>query len=74
MEPTSTPEVKYTEQESKKIGYILSRLLRAQIDRDQSHPEFNNLTYIAWTDENEKIANTFIDSKLKKDDGPNLLS
>ncbi len=56
-----TPAAVYTTEENDYYGAILSRLLKAKINRDTPHVEFNNRTYIQEFVENEKIANTFID-------------
>lgn len=58
----------YTDEKSKYVGGILTRLLNAKTTRDQKHPEFNNQSYMEWFNENERIANTvIIRDKTNKD-------
>jgi len=52
---------KYTDEESSYIGKILYRIMKAKIDRDAVHSEFNNMTYLRWFRNNESIANTHIE-------------
>lgn len=42
-------------------SYLMRRLQDAKEARDQKHPEFNNKTYYQYYEENEKIANTYLD-------------
>jgi len=50
----------YSDEEAKYLGGIFSRMLESKIERDQKHPEFNNMTYLEWFAENERIANTYV--------------
>ncbi len=52
----STEEVTYH-------GGILNRLMNAKISRDAVHPEFNNKTFLQNYQENERLANTYIERK-----------
>lgn len=45
------------------LAAIQTRLFRAQQTRDTKHREFNNKTFIENYEENERIANTFVEGK-----------
>ncbi len=60
VEKTETPAVKLSNEETLHNGIIINNLYRAKNDRDTNHREFNNLSYINWFNNNEKIANTEI--------------
>lgn len=53
---------KYSDDDLKYYGAILYRLLKAKINRDSLHTEFNSMSYLRWFKNNEHIANTFISS------------
>lgn len=57
---TPPEPVKYTDAESKYIGNLLARILRAKMDRDLPRVEFNGKTYLQWFRNNEEIANTTV--------------
>jgi len=67
VEKTETPAVKLSNEETLHNGIIINNLYRAKNDRDTNHREFNNLSYINWFNNNEKIANTeiVIDETIK---------
>ncbi len=54
-------EIDYTPEETAYRNYFLQRLKRAQENRDRKHPEFNNKTYNQYYEDNEKIANTYLE-------------
>ena len=63
-----TPAVEYSAEETTYCGNIVGRLLKAKINRDTVHPEFNNTTYSQWFANNEIIANTMVTrDKTNKD-------
>lgn len=49
-------------------SYMEQRLSNAQEARDRSWPEYNNQTYLENYQNNEKIANTYIEPKKNKDE------
>jgi hypothetical protein len=53
----------YSNEEKLQMDALMMRLHQAQMDRDKSHPEFNNQTYIQNYENNERIANTFVAGK-----------
>lgn len=53
----------YTPEELQQISAIQIRLFKAQQARDTNHPELNNQTYIENYENNERIANTFVEGK-----------
>ena len=58
----------YSADETKYIGRLMDRLMRAKINRDKSHPEFNDRTYMQAYQNRERIANTYIvKDKTNKD-------
>jgi hypothetical protein len=52
-----------TEDERLNLAAIQTRMFRAQQLRDTKHKELNNKTFIEYYEENEKIANTFVEGK-----------
>lgn len=48
--------------------YLLTRLTRAQEIRDRTWPEFTDKTYLKYFEENEKIANTYLEPKANIDE------
>lgn len=60
LETPEQKDPKYSTTDTEYYGRVLSRLLNAKINRDKIHPEFNNQTYAAWFDNNERLANTVI--------------
>lgn len=59
--------LEFSEEEAEQLSAIVTRLVRAKQDRDTTHPEFNEKTYIEQYQENERLANTYV--KGKKFDG-----
>lgn len=60
-------KVKLSDIELQYHGAILARLTEAKLIRDGAHPEFNNRTFIENFQENERLANTFIEKKVMDD-------
>lgn len=49
-------------------SYLEIRLSRAQEARDRVWPEFTDKTYLTYFEQNEKIANTYLEPKKNEDD------
>lgn len=70
--PTQKPDIKLdpTNEYETKVqsyrSYLMLRLQRAKEQRDRVHPEFSNKTYLQYYEENEKIANTYLEEVLDK--------
>jgi hypothetical protein len=47
-------------------SYLMQRLAAAKEARDTKHAEFNNKTYYQYYEENEKIANTYLEEPVDK--------
>lgn len=54
---------KLTPEETTYHAAILSRLVNAKMARDSIHSEFNNKTFLQNYQENERLANTFVEKK-----------
>jgi len=54
--------LKLSKTEEEYLGRMAWRLLIAKNDRDQKHPEFNDRTLVEFYEDNEKVANTYIES------------
>jgi hypothetical protein len=61
VEEKVEPTREYEDAVSGYRTYLLMRLQRAKEQRDRKHPEFSNKTYYQYYDENEKIANTYLE-------------
>jgi len=59
-----TPE--YENKAAPYRGYLMRRLQDAKEARDTNHPEFNGKTYYQYYEENERIANTYLDEPKDK--------
>lgn len=53
----------YSEEELEQISAIVRRLVRSKQDRDTTHPEFNDKSYVEIYQENERLANTYVSGK-----------
>lgn len=51
----------YTPEQYAYMSYLCQRITRAQQNRDQRFPEFNNLTYLKYYEQNEKLAHTYVE-------------
>ncbi len=58
----------YSEIEKHFIMGLQRRLVWARNYRDQEHPEFDNMSFLQYYDENEKWANSYIMPKKNKED------
>jgi hypothetical protein len=58
----------YTEEETKYIAGLRTRLENARAMRDQDHEELDGMDYITYYESNERLANTFIQPKKNKED------
>lgn len=64
----SVDPVKLNEEQVKYQDFLEKRLTYAQVTRDRSWPEFTDKTYLKYYEENEKIANTYLEAKKNEDD------
>lgn len=60
------PTPAYEEKAAPYRSYLMIRLQRAKEQRDRLHPEFSNKTYYQYFEENEKIANTYLEEPADK--------
>lgn len=65
--PTDDSQV-LKETQAQYQSFLEIRLTRAQEVRDRSWPEFTDKTYLQYYQENEKIANTYLEAKKNPDD------
>ena len=61
---------KYTPKEYAYQSYLCQRLTRAKENRDTPLAEFNKKTYKRYYEENEKIANTYVEPVADKNEEP----
>lgn len=61
-------QVKYSESEEIYLKGLRKRLETARNARDQSHEEFDGMSYAEYYNLNERLANTFIEPKKNKED------
>ncbi len=62
--------LQYTPEEQAYNTYLIQRLQRAKEARDRKYPEFNNKTYNQYYENNEKIANTYIEPVENETESP----
>lgn len=67
-EEPSVDAIKLNEAQVQYQSFLDQRLTRAQELRDRSWSEFTNKTYLKYYEENEKLANTYIEAKKNDDD------
>ena len=60
------PTPVYEEKAAPYRSYLMVRLQRAKEQRDRLHPEFSNKSYYQYFEENEKIANTYLEEPADK--------
>ena len=60
--------VPYTREEANYRGYLLTRMDDARDQRENEHPEFNDMNYSDWYDDNAKAANSYNPPKKNKED------
>lgn len=58
----------YSEEEASYRAGLIKKLTSAQIARDTSYPEFNDMTYSEYYNSNAKAANSYIPPKRNPDD------
>lgn len=63
-------EPDYTPQEQQYRNYLIQRLSAAQEARDLPRAEFNGKTYKQYYENNEKIANTFVEKPANETEAP----
>src|SRR5438093_12399638 len=66
--PTEVPKPDYSAEQQIHQAAQLALVCRAKEDRDQSHPEFDNRTFIEEYQTNERIANSRSPEKKQDDD------
>lgn len=57
-----------TEQQYQYRWYLIHLMQRAKENRDRAHAEFSGKTYLQYYEENEKIANTYIEPTKNKNE------
>jgi len=62
------PADMYTPEEKEYLGYLQKRLEEAKNQKFIPWPELNNLTWPKAVDQNEQLANTYVEQKVEKDD------
>lgn len=63
-------EPPYDSKEEAYRNYLIQRLSAAQEARDQKYAEFNGRTYVKYYEENEKIANTYVEKPENEQEKP----
>jgi hypothetical protein len=69
--PETTDELVLKDPQYQYLSFLEQRLRDAQEKRDRKWPEFGNKTYLEYYQENEKIANTYVEVS-KNEDEPEL--
>ncbi len=59
---------KYTDTELTYLKGLHSRLETARDARDQSHTEFDGMDYLSYFNQNQRLANTYVEPKKNKED------
>lgn len=59
---------KYTDEEKTYLDYLHTRIERAKDQRDRPHDEFDQQTFLQYTESNRKLMNTFVEPKQSKSD------
>lgn len=63
-----TEQPPYIDEEKTYLSRLISRVENAINMREQEHPEFDGMTYSDYYDQNQKLANTFIEPKKNQED------
>jgi hypothetical protein len=58
----------YSDDDKTYLSYLQERLQNAKLQKEQQYPEFKGKTYYQYYEENEKIANTFLEPTKNSDD------
>jgi len=61
-------KVDYTDDETKYRGYLLSRLEKSRDQRNGSYPEFDDMDYMTYYEENSKAAYSYLREKKNAED------
>lgn len=69
-EEKEVKEVQYDEKTWLYYSYLVNRLRRAEEARNQKHAEFGDKTYVQYYEDNEKVANTYLEPKKNKTEKP----
>lgn len=59
---------KYSEKEEKYLKGLRTRLESARNARDTSHDEFDGMDYVTYYNQNQRLANTYVQPKRNKED------
>jgi hypothetical protein len=65
--PSVDPPI-YSDEDREYLSFLQIRLALARDQKLIPYPEFNNLNYYQFYEENEKISNTFLEAKKNDDD------
>lgn len=65
--PSNDPPI-YKEEDREYLSFLQIRLALGRDQKLISYPEFNNLDYYHYYEENEKISNTYLEGKKNDDD------
>ena len=58
----------YSQEDKNYLGFLQQRLEKSRMQKQQQWPELNQRTLTEYYEENEKLANTFLEPKKEKDD------
>jgi len=64
----AVPKPEYSTEEKDYISGLRERMEEAKNQRDKGHDEFDGMDYITYYETNERLANTFIQPKVNKED------
>lgn len=68
VKPEADLQRLYKEEDREYLSFLQSRLEKAKLAKNQPYPEFKNKTYYQYYEENEKIANTYLEESKNEDD------
>jgi len=67
-EEVQVDPVLYSDEEKQYDRFLRNRLMLARDQRNQEHIEFDDMTYIAWHEENAKAANSYNPPRKNEED------
>lgn len=67
-EQLKTPLITYNDEEKLYLSNLQKRLIRARDSRDSARDEFDGMSYIRYTEENRKLANSYIKPKTNREE------
>lgn len=62
------PRVDYSDEEITERGFIMQRLENMRQQRDQKHPELDDMDFLTYYETNARAANSYIPPKMNEDD------